>query len=340
MSESVTIALDAMGGDDGASVVVPAALQALQRHSQLHLILVGDESVLTPALSQQNYDKARLTIHHATQVVEMDDPPALALRTKKDSSMRVAINLVKEGVASACVSSGNTGALMATARYVLKTLPGIDRPAIASSLPTTKGHTHMLDLGANVGCSADHLYQFAVMGSILSSAVDGLSSPRVGLLNIGSEDIKGSDEIREAGRMLQGSNLNYTGFIEGNGIHTGEADVVVCDGFVGNVSLKTSEGVAKMVSYYLREEFKRSMLNKLVGLLAMPVLNAFKSRVDPRNYNGASLLGLKGIVVKSHGGADAVAFANAVDIALLEVAQNVPELIRQQLEIQLGEVSA
>lgn len=338
MTKPVTIALDAMGGDVGASVVVPAALEILKRNTQVNLVLVGDEATIRSELECAGpADEARLAIHHTSQVVAMDEPPALALRSKKDSSMRVAINLVKQGEADACVSAGNTGALMATARYVLKTLPGIDRPAICTTIPAIDGHTHMLDLGANLDCSAEHLHQFAVMGSILASAVDNVDRPRVGLLNIGAEAIKGSDEIKAAGQLLDASDLNYVGFVEGNHIYSGDVDVVVCDGFVGNVSLKTSEGVAKMVAHYLREEFRRGPLNKLAALFAMPVLNAFKKRIDPRRYNGASLLGLQGIVIKSHGGADALAFANAVEIALLEVTKNVPSMINSHLENHLME---
>ena len=246
--------------------------------------------------------------------------------------MRLAINLVKEGEAAACVSAGNTGALMAISKFVLKTIKGIDRPAIATTLPAIDGHTHMLDLGANVDCSADHLYQFAMMGSILANAVDGMDAPRIGLLNIGAEDIKGNEQVKQAAPLLAQSSLNYIGFVEGDEIYSDHVDVVVCDGFVGNVSLKTSEGVARMVSHYLKQEFVRSPWNKLVGLIAKPVLKAFGSRIDPRRYNGASLLGLKGVVIKSHGGADEVAFANAIEIALLEIDKDVPSMIAAGLE--------
>jgi glycerol-3-phosphate acyltransferase PlsX len=250
--------------------------------------------------------------------------------------MRQAINSVKEGRAGACVSAGNTGALMATARYVLKTLPGIDRPAISTAIPAIQGHTHMLDLGANIDCSAEHLFQFAVMGSVLANAVDNIGSPRIGLLNIGEESIKGNDQVKEAGRMLEASSLNYCGYIEGDAIYSDVVDVVVCDGFVGNVSLKTSEGVAKMIANFMREEFKRNWVNKFIGLVAMPVLNAFKQRIDPRQYNGASLLGLQGIVIKSHGGADAFSFQRAIEIAILEVAKDIPNRIDDQLEKHLA----
>lgn len=330
---SQTIALDAMGGDHGPSVVVPAALGVIKESPTLKLILVGDYDVLVAELRKHGAEAGpNLQIHHASQQVEMDELPSIALRTKKDSSMRVAINLVHEGVADACVSSGNTGALMATARFVLKTLPGIDRPAIISTLPTIKGHTRMLDLGANVDSSSDVLLQFALMGSILTQAVDGNPNPTVGLLNIGEEEMKGNERVKEAARLLAESPINYIGFVEGDDIFKGVVDVVVCDGFVGNVSLKTTEGVAKMIAHFMREAFTKNIFTKLVALIASPVLNAIKSKIDPRRYNGASFVGLNGIVIKSHGGADAFAFANAIHEAVYEVNQAVPEKISQQLE--------
>jgi glycerol-3-phosphate acyltransferase PlsX len=265
----------------------------------------------------------------------MGEPPAQALRNKKDSSMRVAINLVKQNQAQACVSAGNTGALMATARYVLHTLAGIDRPAIITTLPSLNGHTHMLDLGANVDCKAENLFQFAVMGSVLSSAVDDIEKPKVGLLNVGQEAIKGNDQVKEANVLLKASALNYIGYVEGDDIYCGDVDVVVCDGFVGNVSLKTSEGVAKLISNFAKQSFTKNIYTKLVALLAMPVLKEFKNSIDPRRYNGASLLGLQGIVIKSHGGADAYSFEHAISMALLEAKKKVPQLIDKQLEIFL-----
>lgn len=339
MSADITIALDAMGGDHGADTVIPAALSTLNNQEDLRLILVGDQSQLEQRLEQAGYAGAdgRLLIHHASEIVGMDESPSRALRFKKDSSMRVAIDLVKNGSAHACVSAGNTGALMATARYVLKTLTGIDRPAISSAIPSIEGYTEVLDLGANVDCTAEHLFQFAVMGSVLASAVHGLDKPRIGLLNIGEEEIKGNDQVKEAARLLSTSSLNYIGFVEGNDIFKGGVDVVVCDGFVGNVALKTSEGVAKMVSHFMRQEFKRNVLTKLAGLVAMPVLNALRKRIDPRRYNGASLLGLRGIVIKSHGGADALAFENAINVAMVEVRKAVPERIDHLLEALLTE---
>ena len=244
--------------------------------------------------------------------------------------MRVAIDLVKEEQAQACVSAGNTGALMATARFVLKTLSGIDRPAIITALPTIRGHSHMLDLGANVDSSAEHLYQFAVMGAVLTRAVNDIEAPTVGLLNIGEEAIKGNEQVKEAARLLADSGLHYAGFVEGDDIYKGTVDVVVCDGFVGNIALKTSEGVAKMISHYMRQEFRRNLLTRLAGLVALPVLKSFRARIDPRAYNGASLVGLRGIVIKSHGSADSFSFANAIREAVVEVRNNVPERIREQ----------
>lgn len=333
-----TIALDAMGGDFGPSVVVPAALTALSNHKDLSLILVGQEDAIKSALQNAGGSLSeRLSIKHASQVVGSSELPSLALRGKKDSSMRVAINLVKEGFAQACVSAGNTGALMATARFVLKTLPGIDRPAICSALPTTTGHIHVLDLGANVDSSAESLFEFAVMGSALVTAVDNIENPTIGLLNIGEEEIKGNERVKEAARVISQSKLNYIGYVEGDGIYQGVCDVVVCDGFIGNVMLKTSEGVAKMVTHYMKQEFKRNPLTLLAGIISAPILKAFKKRVDPREYNGASLLGLQGIAIKSHGGADSYSFSKAIEVAILEIEKNVPALITKQLESQLVE---
>lgn len=332
MSHDISIALDAMGGDAGLEMVVPAAITALNDHPDVGIILVGDETRLAAAVAAAGAaDNQRLVIHHASQKVEMDELASSALRNKKDSSMRVALNLVKNGAADACVSAGNTGALMATSRFVLKMLPGIDRPAICTSLPSMTGHTWMLDLGANVDCDSEHLFQFALMGSVLADAVDGNQEPRVGLLNIGEEEIKGNEQVKDAAQLLMATIPNYAGFAEGDDIYKGNFDVIVCDGFVGNVSLKTSEGVAKMIAEFIKQEFSRNILTRLAGLCAMPVLKAFKKRIDPRRYNGASLLGLRGIVIKSHGSADALAFANAIKVAVLEVRENVPERITSQL---------
>jgi len=338
MTARVTIAIDAMGGDHGAHVTVPAALEVLRQHANAKIILVGQREVLEPELLKHRATLSeRLAFHHASQTVEMDELPSQALRGKKDSSMRVAINLVKEGVADACVSAGNTGALMATARFVLKTLPGIDRPAIITALPTIKGHTHMLDLGANVDTTAEHLFEFAVMGSVLTSAVENIERPTVALLNIGEEEIKGNEGVKEAARLIAASSLNYIGFVEGDDIFKGAADVVVCDGFVGNVALKTTEGVARMIRHFMKQEFQRNLLTKAVALLAMPVLKSFAQKIDPRRYNGASFVGLQGIVIKSHGNADIFAFTTAINEALIEVEKNVPERIRSQLDVYLAQ---
>jgi glycerol-3-phosphate acyltransferase PlsX len=333
MTKTYRISLDAMGGDLGCGSVITAAHNALKAYPDIELILVGQEEVLLEELARQKKSlNDRLTIHHASQVVEMAEPPALALKKKKDSSMRVSINLVKEGAADACISSGNTGALMATARFVLRMLPGVDRPAITATLPSINGHTHMLDLGANVDSTAEQLYQFAVMGSELVTAVDDNSTPTVGLLNIGHEAIKGNGLVKEADAMLKQSDLNYIGYVEGDDSFIGNVDVVVCDGFVGNVALKSSEGVAKLISGYIKEEFTRNILTKLIGLMALPIIAKMRRRLDPRLYNGASLLGLRGIVIKSHGGADHVAFGNAIKIARIEAIKNVPKHISEHIE--------
>jgi phosphate acyltransferase len=333
MSHGVTIALDAMGGDYGPDVVVPAALRALDEDGDISVILVGDETVLRSALERnKSAGNDRLRIHHASQKVGMDETPSHALRNKKDSSMRVAIDLVKSGDAGACVSAGNTGALMATARFVLKMLPGIDRPAICTALPTMTSHTWMLDLGANVDCNAEHLLQFALMGSVLAGAVDNNRQPRIGLLNIGEEEIKGNEQVKEAARLLARSPLNYSGYAEGDDIYKGKFDVIVCDGFVGNISLKSSEGVAKMVAHFIRQEFTRNLLTRLAAMIAMPVLRSFREKIDPRRYNGASLLGLKGIVIKSHGSADVLSYANAIKVAVVEARESVPERISSRLQ--------
>ncbi len=332
-SNNSTISIDAMGGDVGLDVTIPAVMEILKEFKQLNIILVGDQGAIKKQLD--SYPDAvcqNIQIQHTTQVVDMDEKPASALRGKKDSSMRVAINLVKSGAADACVSAGNTGALMATARFVLKTLPGINRPAICSAMPTQTGHTHMLDLGANVDLSAEHLFEFAVMGSVLTSAIDNIEKPSIGLLNIGQEATKGNEQVQQAAHLLSNSQLNYYGFVEGDDIYKGVVDIVVADGFVGNISLKTAEGVAKMIVYYIKREFNRNWLTKLAGLIAMPVLNAFKDKVDPRKYNGASLLGLKGIVVKSHGGADVFSYSNAIRVAIVEVENKVPQRISKVLE--------
>lgn len=325
---SYTVSLDAMGGDFGVTVVTEAAVAYLKDHLDTSLILVGDEQEILGELTRIHAGPSdRLRVHHASQRIEMDESPSRALRSKRDSSMHVAVKLVKEGTAHACVSAGNTGALVATARYVLKMLSGIDRPAITSAIPSIQGQTYMLDLGANVGCSSEHLLQFAVMGAVLASAIDEVENPRVGLLNIGEEEIKGNGQVKQAHEILLKSGLNYIGYVEGDDVYCGDVNVVVCDGFAGNVSLKSSEGVAKTISHYIQQEFKRNLFTKFCGLLALPVLKSFSRRIDPRCYNGASLLGLRGVVVKSHGGADAYSFQHAIDIARLEAAKQVPQMI-------------
>ena len=331
MTLQPTVAVDAMSGDGGTGVIIDAVRLVLAQRPDIHLVLVGDPAAISQHIGEHALPAGRTTVVAAEQVVTMEDTAAIALRTKKKSSMRIAINQVKEGRAGACVSAGNTGALMAISRFVLKTMPGIDRPAICATIPAINGHTHMLDLGANVDSSAEHLHQFATMGSILAQAIDGVANPRVALLNIGSEDIKGNEQVKNAAALLSQSSLNYCGFVEGNEIYSDRVDVVVCDGFVGNVSLKTSEGVAHMVSHYMKQEFTRNWRNKLIGLLAKPVLKAFGNRIDPRRYNGASLLGLQGVVIKSHGSADALAFANAINIALLEIVNDVPTMIADRV---------
>jgi len=325
-----------MGGDVGLKVTVPASIRFLKDHPHASLILVGDGDAIAAELSLHGpVPENRVQIRHASQVVDMDEAPQLALKNKKDSSMRVAINLVKEGKAQAAVSAGNTGALMATARFVLKTIPGIDRPAIAKLLPTMKGTTCMLDLGANVDCSPEQLLQFGIMGSELVSCVNHCSNPTVGLLNIGSEDIKGNDNVKRASILLKDSELNFYGNVEGNDVYHGTVDVVVCDGFNGNVALKSAEGLAHMIAFFLREEFARTWWTRLCALAALPVLKHFRSRMDTRRYNGASLIGLRGIVVKSHGGTDALGFRYALEQACVEAASDVIGHIAERVERQI-----
>jgi len=326
------ISLDAMSGDLGAEVVVRAAYQALQKNSQLELLLVGDKDELQGHVTKIIGVEPRLTIVHANEVVEMSDSPVDAMRKKKDSSMRVAINLVKDGKAQACVSAGNTGALMGTAKYVLKMLPGIDRPAIITELPAKGGSLHMLDLGANTVCTADHLFQFAVMGSIVTEDITGVQEPRVALLNIGAEDSKGHDTIKDAAALLTASTLNYVGFIEGSELFSGKADVVVTDGFTGNVALKTMEGTVGLAAHYLKRAFTRNLFSRFQAVLARPVLRHLAGRMDSRRYNGATLVGLNGIVIKSHGSADSYAFEHAIDTAVVEVQKQVPQQIGNLLQ--------
>ncbi len=321
-----------MSGDLGPEVVVHAAAATLAKYRNLELILVGDRDELQKLVDGIVGDDPRLRIEHASEVVAMSEPPADALRKKKDSSMRVAINLVKDGAAAACVSAGNTGALMATAKFVLKMLPGIDRPAIIGELPAMGGSVHMLDLGANTQATADQLFQYAVMGSIVATDVAGVDQPRIGLLNVGAEDIKGHETVREAAAMLADSTLNYVGFIEGSDLTSGKVDVVVTDGFTGNVALKTMEGTVVLGKHYLARAFKRSWFTKLQAFLAGSVLRQLSAELDSRNYNGATLAGLNGIVIKSHGSADAYAFQHAIDTAVVEVRNQLPQQIGTLLQ--------
>jgi len=316
-----------MSGDLGSEVVVRAAFAALQKYTNLELILVGDQDELDDLVMRIVGDEPRLRVVHASEIVTMADSPADSIRKKKDSSMRVAIDLVKSGEAQACVSSGNTGALMATAKFVLKMLPGIDRPAIISELPSTSGTIHMLDLGANTVCTAEHLYQFAVMGSIVTEDITAIEA-----LNIGAEDTKGHDTVKEAAVLLTASTLNYVGFIEGSELFSGKADVVVTDGFTGNVAIKTMEGTVGLMAHFVRRAFTRNWLAKLLALTARPVLKRFMREADHRNYNGATLVGLNGIVIKSHGGADSYAFQHAIETAIVEVRNQVPQQIGNLLQ--------
>ena len=338
MTGKTSIAIDVMSGDHGPPVTVPASKHFLKRHQDVQMTLVGDETQIKQELGKLGADiSQRIAIHHTTEVVEMDESPAHAMKKKKDSSMRVAINLVKDGSAQACVSAGNTGALMATSRFVLKTLPGIDRPAIITTLPSLRGHIHMLDLGANIDSPPELLLQFAVMGSILVKTVENNPTPSVALLNIGVEDIKGNEVIKQTAALMKQSNLNYKGFVEGDSIYTGDVDVIVCDGFVGNVALKTSEGLAQLISQIMKEEFKSNTLRKIAAVVAWPVVRAMKKRVDHRRYNGATFIGLNGTVVKSHGGADRLAFASAINEAYVEANKDLPKRISEELTFWLGQ---
>ena len=329
-----------MGGDHGPSVTVPAALAALQRDADLRVLLVGQKDPVQALLQGAAAPLlSRIQVREATQVVTMDEKPQEALRKKKDSSMRVAIDLVKAGEADACVSAGNTGALMATARFVLKTIEGIDRPAIISRIRARHGHTHMLDLGANSACTAEHLFQFAVMGSVVAADMHGIARPRIGILNIGEEETKGDSVVQEAARLLGASKLNYIGFVEGDDIFSGEVDVVVTDGFTGNVALKTMEGLANMLVGALKNEYTRNPLRYVGALASWPVLRSLRKEFDPRTYNGASMVGLTGVVIKSHGSADTVSFANAIAVGLIEARKGVPTQIGNLLKSQQPQVA-
>ena len=328
---SIIVALDALGGEGGVNVTVPAAISSLKGNPNLFIILVGSENLLRDQLGE-NQDHPRLRIQNAEQFVEMDEPPSAALRFKKDSSMRIAIDLVNNNEAHACVSAGNTGALMATSKFVLKTLPGIDRPGICGVLPRAYGKVRMMDLGASLACPPSLLYQFGVMATIIVRYLDGIDQPSIGLLNVGIEDIKGNKDIKDASQLLQQSHLNYQGFVEGSDIFTGSVDIIICDGFSGNVALKTSEGLAQMLIEITKEGFEANFSSKLFGILSKPILGTIFQRIDHRRYNGAALLGLRGIVVKSHGGADSLAYENAIDIAYRAVESKVISHIETELQ--------
>jgi len=337
---SIKVSIDASGGDFGFPVTISAGINALISFSDLHINLVGDEKGIKEELEKKSIHKSfldRIEITHASEVINMKDSPSTALRHKKDSSMRVAINLVQSGISDACVSAGNTGALMSIARFVLKTIEGVDRPAIMSAFPTLTGPTHVLDLGANVDSKPETLLQFAIMGSIAVQNTENINNPSVGLLNVGSEEFKGHGKIQETAELLKNSSLNYIGFVEGNDIYKGDVDVIVCDGFEGNIALKASEGVAHMFSHFIKKSFSKNIYTKMAALIAKPVMRDFKSRVDPGRYNGASLLGLKGVVVKSHGNADIDAFFQAIKEAYLEAHAKITEKISVQLTHELEE---
>jgi phosphate acyltransferase len=329
------IAIDVMSGDQEPREYVAGALRALADDAELRVLLVGDPRLIGAALSSLPAAvRERAAVAAASQVVTMEEKPREAIRHKKDSSMRVAIDLVRGGSACACVSAGNTGALTAIAHFVLKTLPGVERAAIVSAIPAAHGHTHMLDLGANTKATPEQLRQFAAMGAIVARDVYGVADPRVGLLNIGEEDMKGHEVVQAAHALLGASGLNYVGFVEGDDIFSGDVDVVVTDGFTGNVALKTMEGVAALIADRLRQEFQASLLDRVAGAIARPVLRRAAARLDPRRYNGACMVGLTGIVVKSHGRADGVAFSRAIGMAALAARRGLTEQIAQALHAQ------
>ena len=340
---NLTLALDAMGGDHGPHVTVPAALQALRLYPFLNIIMVGDKTKIDHYLQTAEPQLlSRLELIHTTEVVTMSDRPVHALRNRKNSSMRLAIEMVKEGRAQACVSAGNTGALMAIAKVLLKTLPGVDRPALVSCLPAVSGKpVYLLDLGANVSCDSETLFQFAVMGSVLCEAVEKKSRPTVALLNVGIEEIKGNDQVQQAGQLLQQTpQINYTGFVEGDEIYTGRTDVIVCDGFVGNITLKTSEGIAKLLVHKLKQGLTEGIFVRFLAKLIAPRIQSVLSQMNPDHYNGASLIGLRGIVVKSHGNADETAYLQAMTLAVTEAQRRLPEMIKDRLESILLDINS
>ncbi|ABM00189.1 phosphate acyltransferase PlsX [Shewanella amazonensis] len=340
---NLTLALDAMGGDHGPQVTVPAALQALRLHPKLSLLLVGDETQISPYLSSAEIDvRSRITLVHTTEVVRMDDKPATALRHAKNSSMRLAIEQVRDGMADGCVSAGNTGALMAMAKVLLKMLPGVDRPALVSCLPAINGKpVYLLDLGANIQCDYDTLFQFAVMGSVLSEAVDKIARPKVALLNVGIEECKGNGDVQQAAQLLLHTpQLNYAGFIEGDEIYSGKVDVIVCDGFVGNITLKTSEGIARLLVHQLKQGLAKGFVVRILARLLAPRIQKVLNQMNPDHYNGASLLGLRAVVVKSHGNADEHAYIQAISLAYTEAKRRLPEMIKDRLESILLDINS
>ncbi len=335
-----SIAVDAMGGDFGPEVTVPGTLSALSDNADTSFVLVGDSELIGEQLRRANHrDSERLRIVHASEVVDMNESPTHAVRRKKDSSMRVAIDLVKNKEVGACVSAGNTGALMAIAHFVLRTFPGIHRPAIIGQIPTVSGHVNLLDLGANAECSSEDLLQFGIMGSTFVKYMEDTPNPRVALLNIGVEDIKGNQVIKGASKLFQASTLNYCGYIEGDAIFTGDVDVIVCDGFAGNIAIKTGAGVSKFIQNALREELQKNIIRKLTAVMVIPALKGVKSRIDPRVFNGAALIGLQGTVIKSHGSADAVAFSYALRQAVIDVKNQIPLKIKQEVSAFAGALS-
>ncbi|MBS82770.1 MAG: phosphate acyltransferase [Gammaproteobacteria bacterium] len=337
MQNKITIALDMMSGDSGLNTSVPAALKCMEEMNDLFLILVGNQNEITKELGGkfQEFKDKKFSIIHTDEYVGMSDDILVALRSKKNSSMKLSIKSVKDNNADAAVSAGNTGALMALSKIILDTIPGIDRPAICTALPTKNGLMHMLDLGANIECNETNLYQFSVMGSALVQSLEISSNPIIGLLNIGSEEIKGNNTIKKAAALLQTSELNYTGFVEGDDIFSGKFDVIVADGYAGNIALKSIEGVANFISYTMKNEFNKNFYNKFSSIISYPVLKGMKKKVDPRRYNGASLLGLQGVVVKSHGSADSYAFSRAIKTAYYEVKNQILDKIETLIQTKL-----
>jgi glycerol-3-phosphate acyltransferase PlsX len=339
MHDNITIALDMMSGDDGVASSVPGAIQALNKHQDLFLILVGNKTAIENFIPNdiKKLENTRYNILHTNELISMQDEVLTAIRSKKQSSMRLSIEAVNQNKADACVSAGNTGALMALSKIILKMLQGIDRPAICGSFPTKDGLTHMLDLGANVQCNSNHLYQFAIMGSALVQSLEISNSPKIGLLNVGSEEFKGNDTIKHSGQLLQKSKLNYAGFVEGDDIFTGNFDLVVTDGFAGNIALKSIEGVANIISHFIKSEFNKNIFTKISAAISYPVMKAVKKKVDPRRYNGASLLGLQGVVVKSHGSADPYAFSRAINTAYYEVKNQILNKITNLINTEMSD---